>query len=229
LRRDSPHRIRGFNDRGRGRHSDTPRDVLLVVVLAEIYNATMMAPFNQDDTKPARIIKRRIEPPADPKTVFIPNIPPTCSVKNILTALNKIDSGKVTRILVSDPKPTKKFIRVAYVTYSSEEAAKEAITKINGTMVSEYCVEIVEHQPRYEHMIPRVTPQIASTHARIHKDLDQIRTLTRLLDKSLGIEKNILLHYSHLHLLVGHCNSHLPFVCVGLGLHYSLINSFVWG
>jgi len=44
---------------------------------------------------------------------------------------------------VSDPKPTKKFIRVAYVTYSSEEAAKEAITKINGTKVSEIVLKLL--------------------------------------------------------------------------------------
>jgi len=59
--------------------------------------------------------------------------------------------------------------------------------------IADFTLELIPHQPRYEPPIPHLIPAIASTHACIAKDLDQIRALTKVLDNALGIEKNILL------------------------------------
>jgi hypothetical protein len=48
------------------------------------------------------------EPIPDSKTLYISMIPANCSIETLLKILNSVESCKVTRLLLSEPKPKKK-------------------------------------------------------------------------------------------------------------------------
>lgn len=86
------------------------------------------------------IIRRRnaqaaFEPPESPKTVFLPLIPGILSREQLLTHLNRVNSGKVETLIISDANPVKNFARMAWATFSTEEAAKEAINTLQTANV----------------------------------------------------------------------------------------------
>lgn len=139
-----------------------------------------------------------LEPPESPTTLYLPKIPTTCSRKSLLEMLNTIKTGNVVQLLISDPHPSKNFRRVGWVTYSSEEAAKEAYDKLNGIPFPrrDAVLELTAHHIKYQPPKPYLTPALASIPSRILKDLELVRKLTRHFDEFTGIEKNVLLSRS---------------------------------
>ncbi len=68
------------------------------------------------------------EPAEDAKTLFLPVIPPILSREKILNHLNRV--SKVEELIITDPNPLKSFNRLGWATFSTEEAAKEALSTL---------------------------------------------------------------------------------------------------
>lgn len=148
----------------------------------------------ENKLKPRRSPLSLLEPPELPNTIKIDKIPPTCSRKALFGLLSRVTTGIVENLIISEPHPVKKFKRVAWVTFSTEEAAKEALEKFNGQHypTKDAVLELSVHKQKYLPLKPILTPSIASTPARIQKDLELSKKLVRHFDECKGIENSVL-------------------------------------
>ncbi|XP_049852222.1 serrate RNA effector molecule homolog isoform X1 [Schistocerca gregaria] len=128
-------------------------------------------------------------PDAPPNTtLFIKQIPPTCSREELENLLSQVTTGKMKRLLMSDVNFTKNFTHIAWVTYTTPEAASEAFLKYQGYKLTDYEVQLSEHKPRASDRKTKITPFLASKPERLEHDLNQAKKLCLMLDGEKSIE-----------------------------------------
>lgn len=127
----------------------------------------------------------------DSPTLFIKTIPPQCTRNELMNTLTGIESGNVVKLQLSEPNPSKNFHRIGWVTYSSIEAAKEALQKLSGSKLDSFELNLIIHKEKPGERKAKITPALASQTERIQHDLIQARKLVALLDKEKDIENDI--------------------------------------